>query len=62
MWEGALTALAAHFGVTGTVESEIICLDSRLQWSQFWNIWKNAAIRTFFYRVLMPFRLVIRKK
>ena len=62
MWQGALTALAAHFSATGTVESEIVCLDPRVQWSQFWNIWQNAAIRTFFYRVLTPFRLVIRKK
>jgi hypothetical protein len=62
MWQGALTALAADFGVTGTVETEIVCLDPRLQWSQFWNIWQNAAIRTFFYRVLTPFRVVMRKK
>lgn len=62
MWRGALIALASHFGTTGTVESEIVCLDPRVQWSQFWNIWQNAAIRTFFYRVLTPFRLVMRKK
>ena len=62
MWQGALTALAAHFGVTGPVESEIICLDPRVQWSQFWNIWQNAAIRIFLYRVLTPFRFVMRKK
>jgi hypothetical protein len=62
MWQNALTTLAAHFGVTGTVESEIKCLDPRVQWSQFWNIWQNAAIRTFFYRLLTPFRLVTRKK
>ena len=62
MWRGALTALAAHFGASGTVESEIVCIDPRVQWSQFWNIWQNAAIRTFFYRLLTPFRLVIHKK
>ena len=62
MWQNALTLLAAHFGVTGSVETEIICIDPRLQWSQFWNIWKNAAIRTFFYRLLTPFRLIRRRK
>jgi hypothetical protein len=62
MWQDALTALAAHFGVTSKVESEIVCLDPRVQWSQFWNIWQNAAIRTFFYRVFTPFRFVMRKK
>jgi hypothetical protein len=62
MWQDALIAVAAHFGVTGTVETEIICLDPRVQWSQFWNIWQNAAIRTFLYRVLTPFRLIVRKK
>lgn len=62
MWQDALIALAAHFGTVSTVESEIICIDPRVQWSQFWNIWQNAAIRTFFYYLLTPIRWVRNKK
>lgn len=62
MWRNALIALAAHFGLEGTVESEIVCIDPKIQWSQFWNIWQNAAIRTFFYRLLAPLHLVRRRK
>ncbi len=62
MWRDALIALAAHFNVEGTVESEIVCIDPKIQWSQFWNLWQNAAIRTFFYRMLASVHLVRRRK
>jgi hypothetical protein len=28
--------------------------DPKLQWSQFWNIWHNAAMRTVIYKLLTP--------
>jgi hypothetical protein len=52
-WQHTLLALAAHFGVHESVETYIICLDAKVQWSQFWNIWQNAAIRTLLYRMAM---------
>ena len=58
MWLYTLSTLAAHFGATGTVESEITCIDPRVQWSEFWNIWQNAAIRTFFHYLLTPVRFI----
>ena len=54
-WQYILKALAAHFGVTEPVQTQVVCIDPRVQWSQFWNIWQNAAIRTVFYRLLTPF-------
>jgi hypothetical protein len=50
--------MAAHFGVNDPVQTQIKCIDPGVQWSQFWNIWQNAAIRTVMYRMLTPVRWV----
>jgi len=50
-WQYTLTALAAHFGVHEPIQTQIVCVDPKVQWSQFWNIWQNAAIRTLLYRM-----------
>ena len=50
-WQHTLTALAAHFGVHEPIQTQIVCIDPKVQWSQFWNIWQNAAIRTLMYRI-----------
>jgi hypothetical protein len=61
-WEQTLATLAAHFGVKeAIVESQIVCIDTRVQWSQFWNIWHNSAIRTVLYRMATPV-LVVRRR
>ena len=52
-WQHTLIALAAHFGVHGPIQTHIVCVDPKVQWSQFWNIWQNAAIRTLLYRMAM---------
>jgi hypothetical protein len=57
-WQHTLAALAAHFGVGEPVQMRIVCLDPRVQWSQFWNIWQNAAIRTVLYTMLAPLRWI----
>jgi hypothetical protein len=56
IWVYVLEQLAQHYGVKGQVQTRQICLDSRLQWRYAKNIWKNAAIRTFFYALGSPFR------
>ncbi len=61
MWQHVLTELAAYFGVKESVQSEFVCIDPRVQWSQFWNIWQNAAIRTFLYKLLAPVRWTIKR-
>jgi hypothetical protein len=61
MWQRVLAELAAYYGVTEPVQVELVCIDPRLQWSQFWNIWQNAAIRTFLYRMLTPVRWTLKR-
>jgi hypothetical protein len=45
-WQYTLAAMEAHFGVLEPVQTHVVCIDPSVQWSQFWNIWQNAAIRT----------------
>jgi hypothetical protein len=61
LWQHALTEMAAYYGVTEPVQTEFVCIDPRVQWSQFWNIWQNAAIRTFLYKMLTPVRWTIKR-
>jgi len=56
MWRKTLRNVATHFGVDGRVESRIVCVDRRRQWSQAKNIWQNAAIRSTFYLFGAPIR------
>src|SRR6266487_5600266 len=42
------------------VQTHVVCIDPGVQWSQFWNIWQNAAIRTFLYRMLTPVRWMLK--
>lgn len=58
IWTAVLTALAAHFGVEGTVDLQKTLLDPRCQWSQARNVWHNAAIRSVFYMLAAPLRYV----
>ena len=57
LWRSTLRNLAKHFGVEATVESKIVCVDSRRQWKNAKNIWHNAAIRS---GLTAPLRLVRR--
>jgi len=61
MWQHVLTEIGTYYGVTEPVQAELVCIDPRVQWSQFWNIWQNAAIRTFLYRMLTPVRWTIKR-
>ena len=60
-WQMTLASLAAHFGVTEPVETQTICVDPRVQWSQFRNIWYNAAIRTTLFMMTYPARWLARQ-
>lgn len=57
-WQFILKSLAAHFDVSEPVQTRVVCLDPKVQWSQFWNVWQNASIRTVMYRMLTPLRWV----
>jgi hypothetical protein len=58
-WQTVLTNLAAHFGLKGQVQLHKACLDPRWQWSEAKNLWRNAAIRTFFYVLATPLRWLL---
>ena len=58
VWIGALDALAAHWGVKGQVQVQKSILDPEIQWSEWKNIWRNAAIRTTLYLIAWPLRWV----
>lgn len=55
-WQATLTSLAEYFGVKAPVETQKVCVDPKLQWSQAKNIWHNSAIRTTLYIMSKPFR------
>lgn len=56
MWTKTLGALAAHFGSTGEVAVERVCVDARRNWSHARNIRHNAAIRSGLWMVGAPIR------
>ena len=59
-WQHTLTQLAAHFGERGEVDTQVVCVDRRRQWSKWRNVWHSAAIRSTLYTLAAPARLVKR--
>ena len=57
-WQHTVAALAQHLGSTDpSVETEAICVDRKIQWSQMNNIWHNAGVRTTLYLMATPVRV-----
>lgn len=59
-WHNTLTALARHFNVDRPVESQIVCVDRRWQWSNVGNIRYNAGIRIGLHLLGAPVRVAMR--
>jgi hypothetical protein len=57
IWNGVLTRLAKHYGVTAQVETRKSLVDNRIQWSQAKNVWYNSALRSV---VNLPIRMTRR--
>ena len=57
-WHQTLTNLSRHFGAQEEVETQIVCVDKKRQWSKAKNVWHNAAIRSGIYMAGTPFRLM----
>ncbi len=55
-WAYVLTSLAAHFGVKGSVQTQLTCLDSQLQWRQARNVFQNAMLHTMLHKLTAPLR------
>jgi hypothetical protein len=58
VWFHVLESLASRWGVNGQVQFHKMLIDPAVQWSYAHNIWKNAAIRTFFYVLATPLRWI----
>lgn len=57
MWAHTLQALAAHLGSSATeVESRIVLVDRKRQWSNIRNVRYNAALRTMTHLAASPLR------
>ncbi len=63
VWYHVLQSLAAHGGLpTAQVEFNKTCVDPKVQWAHWKNIWQNAAIRTTIYVMATPIRWLRGKK
>jgi hypothetical protein len=55
IWQHTLSSVAAHFGQQVDVNTELVCVDKKLQWGRAKNIWHNAGIRSGLYLTVYPF-------
>ena len=59
-WQHTLRALAAHFDHEAEVDTRVVCVDKRRQWSKWRNMWHSSAIRSTLYTMGAPGRAVRR--
>jgi hypothetical protein len=59
-WQHTLTALARHFGHEAEVDTRVVCVDKKRQWSKWRNVWHSAAIRSTLYTLGAPGRALKR--
>ncbi|MDQ6778422.1 MAG: hypothetical protein M3071_19870 [Actinomycetota bacterium] len=55
-WQHTLTKLARHFGHEAEVNTQVVCIDRKRQWSRWRNIWHSSAIRSTLYTLGAPGR------
>ena len=56
-WHQTLARVAAHFGEPDReVETRVVCVDTKRQWSKWRNVWHSSAIRSTLYTVGAPAR------
>ena len=56
MWQTTLRNLAARFGVREPVQTTVVCVDPKLQWRHYKNIWHNAGVRSALHMMTAPLR------
>jgi hypothetical protein len=59
-WQHTLTALAAHFEHETEVDTVVVCVDKRRQWSRWRNVRQSSAIRSTLYTMGAPGRALRR--
>jgi hypothetical protein len=57
-WQHTLSRLAAHFEHDAAVDTRVVCVDRKRQWSRWCNVWQSAAIRSTLYGLGAPVRLI----
>jgi hypothetical protein len=60
-WQHTLTALATHFGHDASVDTQVVCVDKKRQWSRWRNVWHSSAIRSTLYTMGAPGRALKRR-
>src|SRR4051812_39152934 len=56
-WKQTLAAVAAHFGAPDAeVDTQVVCVDKKRQWSKWRNVWHSSAIRSTLYTLGAPVR------
>lgn len=60
-WNQTLERLAAHFGHDAAdVDTQVVCVDKKRQWSKWRNVWHSSAIRSTIYTLGAPVRWIRR--
>lgn len=59
-WNSTLTRLAAHFDHEAEVDTKVVCVDQKRQWSKWRNVWHSSAVRSALYTLGAPGRAVKR--
>ena len=60
LWNTTLTNLARHFDVEAEVDTVVVCVDKKRQWSRWTNVAQSTAIWSTVYTLGTPFRAVRR--
>jgi len=55
-WAHTLSAVGAHFGQDCEVDTQVVCVDKKRQWSKWTNVWHSSAIRSSVYMLGAPYR------
>ncbi len=56
-WQHTLAQVAGVFGEpTAPVNTAVVCVDKRRQWSRWANVWHSSAIRSTLYTLAAPYR------
>ena len=59
-WQRTLSRLAQDYGVEAEIDTQVVCVDKRRQWSKWRNVWHSSAIRSSIYTLGAPGRGVKR--
>jgi hypothetical protein len=59
-WQRTLARLAQDYGILAEIDTQVVCVDKRRQWSKWRNVWHSSAIRSTLYTLGAPGRGVKR--